>query len=255
MSRILCAALALASSVVLASQAHATPVFQMKITSGSYNSGIIAGTIDPGHLSGSVSVSALTVAGGGGASFTIGSIKGTFDLSPVIDMRLIGSGITHTSNAGGVIRIALALGGLDDPHTALSFLDDFSGTLASTGTLTNSEATVYVAKKPFGKNDLLFDLGPVTSQAAGPDCILPTSLSYSCSGLNDVASVPHNPYALNEVITLKFARNTLNLSEDFNNKVAQPVPEPNSLALLATAMFAVAGGFGLRRRPDRQSAV
>src|SRR5262245_26474141 len=58
-------------AMMFATQAGASPVFQLRIHAGAYDSGVISGVVDPGNQTGSVSVSGLIISGGGGFSFTI----------------------------------------------------------------------------------------------------------------------------------------------------------------------------------------
>jgi len=240
-----CSILVVASNVFVASQASATPTFEMRVQSAGFNSGTIAGTVDPGGLSGSVAAAGLVVSGTGGNSFTIGALNGGFDLTPTLMMDLVGSAITHTSDAAGAVRIYLSLAGLDDPQTPLLFRDEFSGSLASTQLGTRSRAKLFLGNKSFSTKVQLLDTGLIRSGDAGPDCSLPTDTSFACD-THKWASVPSDPYSLTQLVVLKFAKHTENLSEDFEARASDPVPEPGSLALLASGMFAAAA-FGLRR--------
>jgi len=248
MNSISIGALVAAGSIFCVSAAGAAPVFEMRIQSGSYDSGIIVGTVDGAGTHGILNVSGLSFSSGGN-SFDIGSIHGAFDNSSLISIDLSGTGITHTSNAAGALKITMSLFGLDNPGAPVKFTDSFAGSFASTKGGNGAQVRVYAGKSIFKTSQQIFSAGKATPVNPGSNCTLPTSLSYSCDLVDPAVLI--NPkwatYALTQVISLNLAAKTLGASVQFSNHLADPIPEPGSLALMFSGILAAAG-FGFRSK-------
>jgi hypothetical protein len=74
-------ALLAAAGILPATQAYAAPIFEMRVRSGSYDTGIISGTIDPGQTSGSIHLLDLAASGGGGNAFDVEALDADFSFS------------------------------------------------------------------------------------------------------------------------------------------------------------------------------
>jgi hypothetical protein len=215
---------------------------------------VIAGTLNAGQTSGSVSASGLSIVGGSGNSFSVDSLTGTFKLGVGPTVDLSGSGIEHLASQAGTLRIFLTLANLADPLSALDFKDAFSGTLASSLSGTRDLVRVHLGLTPFATQVPLFDSGQVPSAAADPSCGA-SGTSVTCDFTGSVAAVPNDPYAVTELVTLTFGGNgnTLNKSGSFSNTLKASVtsiPEPGTAAMLVSALLGVCVGF--RRRRSRQ---
>lgn len=247
MKRFFRLALVAAAGILSVYDAYAAPVFQMRVRSGAYDSGIISGAIDPSQTSGSISLSGLVAAGGGGNAFNVGAIDADFDLGSPLTLNLSGSGIEHAASAAGSIRIFLTLAGLDAPASPVTFVDSFAGTFASAQAANRALLRVHLGDDAFTTQQSLFDTGSIRPNNAGANCTLPTAASYACDMSDPAVSPAFNPFAITELVQLNFAGNTLGASVNFSNRLADPIPEPGSLALILSGLLAAAG-FRVRAR-------
>lgn len=255
MRRVLRSAVVMASSLLLCARVQATPVFEMEVRSGTYNSGTIIGTIAPNGMSGAVTAAGLNVSGGGGNSFTVGALSGTFNLVPDITIDLSGNLITHISNNSGSIRVFLTLAGLSIPQADFLLTDQFSGTLAATQSGTRSLNRIHIGSIPFSTQIKLFDTGQIPSANMDPGCSLQTGASFFCDLTSTAVTVPQDPFSLTSMIMLTFGGGgtTFDKSENFDQRLTAHVPEPSSLALFGSFILAAGVGFGRRRAKRRRS--
>src|SRR5579871_2068025 len=106
----------MAALVGVATQASATPSFQLRITSGTYDSGAIVGTTG---TSGVASTTVNNITGGNGNKFTSSglSVQGAFnyDQAGTLYMSLDVPDIKHNSSSPGTINVYLTLYGIQTP--------------------------------------------------------------------------------------------------------------------------------------------
>jgi hypothetical protein len=241
-----------------ATQAVAVPSFQLRIKSGTYDSGAIPGSTG---TSGLVLSAVPNFDGGSGNKFTSNGllVQGTFNYTNnVLYFSLDVPDITHKSSSPGTIDFYLTLSNLITPSGGpMNFQYDLSGNNAGlhvAGPDNTSQGWFYYSAANSSDPVLSPGAALVTTPAiasnftATPECHLASvgSQSYSCEYLMPTTLTPL--YSLTERLELKFAQNTKNKTArgQISALVPVAVPEPASLALLATGLLAA--GFRFRRR-------
>jgi len=259
-------AVAAATIATFATQAIAVPAFQLRIKSGTYDSGAIAGTTGN---SGLVVSTVPNINGGGGNKFTSSglNVQGSFSyVNSVLSLSLDVPDIMHRSSSSGTIDFYLTLYNLTAPTGGpMKFQYDLNGTNDAPHVLgpdNSSQGWFYYSAanshNPVVSPGLALVTTPViaTNFAATPDCQLsgPGSLSYSCEYISPVTVTPL--YSLTEKLELKFAQNTKNKTARGQVSVVIPVavPEPATLALLGSGLLAAGARFRRRKTRKRKRA-
>jgi hypothetical protein len=243
----------MAALMGVATQASATPSFQLRITAGTYDSGAIT---TPG---GGVVQSSVSASGGSGNKFSSGGlfVQGSFnyDNAGTLYMSLDTPDITHTSSSPGTINIYLTLYNITAPAgTPIQFKYDLSGNnagLAAAAPDNSSQGHFYYSASnssdPVGSPGVALITTPVIDSnfAGTSECHLasPGSLSYSCEYIQSTTLTPL--YSITEQLTLNYAQNTNNKTARGQQSMQVPfaVPEPASLALLGSGLLAAGARF------------
>jgi hypothetical protein len=257
----------IAALVGVATQASATPSFQLRIVAGTYDSGNIVGTTGS---SGVVFGAVNNVNGGSGNKFDSGLVvQGAFHYTGngTLYMSLDVPDITHTSNTQGTINFYLTLYDATMPSGGpMNFKYDLSGNNAgphaNTGTDNSSVGHFYYSStnshNPVTSPGVAIVTTPAIASnfASTPECHLanPGSLSYSCEYIEPVSLTP--TYSLTEQLTLNFAANTKDNAARGQSSIQVPfaVPEPASLAILGSGLLAAGAGFRRRKQAAKQKA-
>jgi PEP-CTERM motif len=252
----------MAALMGVATQASATPSFQLRIVSGTFDSGAIT---TPG---GGVVQSAVAVSGGGGNKFNSSGlfVQGAYnyDNAGTLYMSLDVPDITHKSSTPGSITFYLTLYNVTSPTGTMNFKYDLSGSnadLAVAGPDNSSQGHFYYSatnsSNPVLNPGVALITTPVIDSnfASTPDCHLaaPGSLSYSCEYIQGVTLTP--TYSITERLTLNYAQNTNNKTARGQQSMQVPfvVPEPASLAILGSGLLAAGARF--RRKKAAKQAV
>ena len=231
MNRSIGLALVAAAASLVASQADASPTFQLMIQSGAVTAQYTAS-------GDSLDVSGIF------PNFKVNSLHADYALGPVIT-NFSGS-VTHTSKSTSPIKLTLTLADLTNSGTSAIYTDDFDGTFASSNPGNIAKLNVYTGKTAFKTTDLLFESGKVRpTDNASPPCAGPNGSTFSCSFYDPSVLPAWSTYSITQVVTLYFAASTNGGTATFSNHLADPIPEPGALGLMLSGLL-VASGFAFR---------